>query len=72
MVEELGQVLCTYRAVEISGAGKAGKASPAAACGCDRKIRVSKSVLAAGPILCGICGGKFAIPASDNAGEDGE
>ncbi|MGD9989551.1 hypothetical protein [Pseudonocardia sp.] len=71
VVEELGRVLRTYRAVEISGAGKTSKVSPAAVCGCDRKIRVSKSVLAAGPIVCGICGAEFAIPSSDEAeGED--
>jgi hypothetical protein len=32
---------------------------PPAVCGCGRKIRVCKTVLAAGPILCGPCGTEF-------------
>ncbi|MHA6795913.1 hypothetical protein ACVGVM_20705 [Pseudonocardia bannensis] len=60
-IEELGAALRLIRAVEVSGEGRKSKPAPSAVCGCDRKIRVSKSVLAAGPILCGACGTKFAI-----------
>jgi hypothetical protein len=38
----------------------------AALCGCGRRIRVAESVLAAGPITCGLCGEDFAA----NTGED--
>ncbi|WP_198955141.1 hypothetical protein [Kineosporia sp. R_H_3] len=43
-----------------SGAGSRNGA--AARCGCGRRIRVTASVLALGPITCGICGQPFTIP----------
>jgi hypothetical protein len=30
-----------------------------ASCGCGRRIRIAPSTLAAGPIVCGVCGGEF-------------
>ena len=33
-----------------------------AECGCGRKLRVAPGVLAAGPIVCGLCQGEFAAP----------
>jgi hypothetical protein len=65
MIAELGQALRLIRAVEITGEGK---------------IRVSKTVLAAGPILCGACGIEFTTPDPDpdpdpdgsTEGEDGD
>jgi hypothetical protein len=40
--------------------------SLACLCGCGRRIRMAPSVLAAGPVVCGICGGCFApSPAFD-------
>ncbi len=35
-------------------------------CGCGRKIRVSPTVLAAGPITCGMCGVDFAPERDDH------
>jgi hypothetical protein len=58
-IAELGQALRLIRAVEITGEGKKSKPTRPAVCGCGRKIRVSKTVLAAGPILCGACGTEF-------------
>ncbi len=43
-----------------SGAGSRNGA--AARCGCGRRIRVTASVLALGPITCGICGQPFTDP----------
>src|SRR5690606_26802749 len=34
--------------------------STAASCGCGRRVRVAPSTLAAGPIVCGLCGSAFA------------
>ncbi|MEK6438952.1 hypothetical protein [Pseudonocardia sp. T1-2H] len=64
-IGELGQALRLIRAVEITGAGKTSKPSPPAVCGCGRKIRVSKAVLVAGPILCGACGTEFTVDGPD-------
>jgi hypothetical protein len=38
------------------------KSTPAAECGCGRKIRVAPSVLEQAPITCAGCGDEFAIP----------
>ena len=60
-----------------SGAGS--RNGTAARCGCGRRIRVTASVLALGPITCGICGQPFTTPepttapatdADDQADED--
>jgi len=58
----LDTALVAYRHTE-GGSGRGGRASsnngPAARCECGRRIRVSESVLAMGPITCGICGTDF-------------
>lgn len=70
VIDELGRVLRLHRSVEIGG-GRAKKPSPPpCVCGCGRRIRVSKSVLAAGPITCGVCGTEFT--ADDLVGEGEE
>lgn len=40
-----------------------------AECGCGRKMRIAKSVLAAGPIVCGLCSAEFASPGIERAGQ---
>ena len=65
----LGAALRLHRTAELgAGDGKAKKPSqPACVCECGRRIRVAKSVLAAGPILCGVCGTEFT---PDQPGDD--
>ena len=45
---------------ERSGDEAAPRAS-AAVCGCGRRMRMAPSVLAAGPVLCGLCGNEFEV-----------
>lgn len=45
-----------------NGDGQA-KGPGSAACGCGRKMRMAPSTLAAGPVLCGLCGTEFAVGA---------
>jgi hypothetical protein len=46
--------------VEIADGGRTKKPSPPpCVCECGRRIRVSPTVLAAGPITCGVCGSDF-------------
>jgi hypothetical protein len=71
-IAELGVALRLIRAVEVTGGGKKSKPTPPAVCGCGRKIRVSKTVLAAGPILCGACGTEFATTEPDGETEGDE
>lgn len=35
------------------------KSALAASCGCGRKLRMAPSVLARGPVICGVCGSEF-------------
>lgn len=66
VIAELGAVLRLHRAIEVTG-GKAKKpGTPPAVCGCGRKIRIGKSALAAGPIVCGICACPFALDEDDS------
>lgn len=58
-IAALGEALRLYRAVEVTGADKK-PAPPACVCDCGRRIRVAPSVLAAGPITCGVCDTDFA------------
>ncbi len=39
------------------------KGSLAAECGCGRKLRMAPSVLARGPVVCGVCGSEFSTGA---------
>ena len=61
-LRRLDDALVAYRHAEL-GNGRGGRASNnngvSARCGCDRRIRVAESVLAAGPITCGLCGDDF-------------
>ena len=41
----------------------------AASCGCGRRIRMAPSVLAAGPVLCGMCGTEFSTGAEPRSAE---
>jgi hypothetical protein len=46
------------------GAGESkAKGSLAAECGCGRKLRMAPSVLARGPVVCGLCGQEFSTGA---------
>jgi len=58
-VAALGQALRLYRSAEMTAAGPNKPSAPPCVCGCGRKIRVSPTVLAAGPITCGVCGENF-------------
>src|SRR5205807_5338861 len=40
--------------------GSRSRTSALAQCGCGRKLRMAPTVLAAGPVLCGLCGAEFA------------
>jgi hypothetical protein len=61
-LRRLDAALVAFRHAEL-GNGRGGRASSnnglAARCECGRRIRVSQTVLAAGPITCGICGSYF-------------
>lgn len=60
VIAELGRVLRLHRSVEITDSGRTKKPSqPPCVCECGRRIRVSPTVLAAGPITCGVCGADF-------------
>jgi hypothetical protein len=59
-VEDLAVALVAWRRPEGRRGGRAGSNNGVAArCGCGRRIRIAESVLAAGPVTCGICGGDF-------------
>lgn len=45
--------------MEIAGGSAKKPATPPCVCKCGRKICVFKAVLAAGPIVCGICDTEF-------------
>lgn len=46
-----------------AGGGRASNNNGTAArCGCGRRVRVARSVLEAGPIICGLCGTEFEPP----------
>jgi len=70
VIDELGRVLRLHRYVELTG-GKATKPTPPpCVCECGRKIRVSPTVLAAGPITCGVCGADFVVDKPDDDGSE--
>ena len=72
VIAELGLVLRLHRAVETSAGAVKKPTTPPCVCGCGRKIRVSKSVLAAGPIVCGICGTEFTPDDDGGENRDGD
>lgn len=44
------------------GDDRQSRKSPAAECGCGRKMRMAASVLAKGPVVCGVCETEFSHP----------
>lgn len=60
-ITELGAALRLHRRLEPTGTETTTKrpSQPACVCGCGRRIRVAPTVLAAGPITCGLCGTDF-------------
>jgi hypothetical protein len=59
-ITALGKALRLYRSVEASPDQPKKPTTPPCVCGCGRKIRISPSTLAAGPVTCGLCGDDFA------------
>jgi len=45
-----------------AGGERETRKSPAAECGCGRKMRMAVSVLAKGPVVCGVCETEFSLP----------
>ena len=74
VIDELGRVLRLHRAVEVAGGKDKKPSAPPCVCECGRKIRVSPTVLAAGPITCGVCGTDFTpdLPDQDDQDQDGD
>jgi hypothetical protein len=76
VIAELRRALRLHRSVEITDGGRTKKPSPPpCVCECSRRIRVSPTVLAAGPITCGVCGSDFLPEEREDeasAGRDGE
>ena len=70
VIAELGRVLRLHRSVELVGGKEKKPTPPPCVCECGRKIRVSPTVLAAGPITCGVCGTDF-TPDLPDQDEDG-
>jgi len=61
ILDQLAAALSTWRHAEPARAAGRSKTSNGVSCSCEcpRKIRVSVSVLEAGPILCGVCDAAF-------------
>ena len=70
VLAELARVLVLFRSVEVTGGGKTSKPVPPVVCGCGRTLRVGKTVLAEGPILCGLCGTAFDVDDQGAGGAD--
>lgn len=51
------------------GDGQPKAGARAAACGCGRKMRMAPSTLAAGPVVCGLCGTEFTNGAERSPGQ---
>lgn len=69
----LAEAITAYRSAEATGPGTTtSRNNPPATCGCEpaRRIRVARSVLAAGPIVCGVCEAEFTVDEPDDAAED--
>lgn len=71
VISELGRVLRLHRSVEISGGTEKKPTPPPCVCDCGRKIRVSPTVLSAGPITCGVCGTDFTPDVPEHDDQDG-
>ncbi|MQA16122.1 MAG: hypothetical protein GEV09_18815 [Pseudonocardiaceae bacterium] len=58
-ITALGKALRLHRATDAAPVRGPRKTTPPCVCDCGRRIRVAASVLAAGPITCGLCGTDF-------------
>ena len=63
-ITTLGQALRLHRAAETPTGGRTSITPPSCVCDCGRRIRVAPTVLATGPISCGLCGSDFHTDAS--------
>lgn len=69
----LAEAITAYRSAEATGPGTTtSRNNPPATCGCEpaRRIRVARSVLSAGPIVCGVCEAEFTVDEPDDADGD--
>ena len=55
---------------EAEGSDGRSRGAVASSCGCGRRMRMAPSVLAAGPVLCGMCGAEFTPVASRSRGAE--
>lgn len=72
---QLTEAITAYRSAEATGPGTTtSRNNPPATCGCEpaRRVRVARSVLAAGPIVCGICGSEFTVDERQDDDNDGD
>jgi hypothetical protein len=69
VIDELGRVLRLHRSLDMGGGRAKEPSPPACVCECGRRIRVSPTVLAAGPITCGVCGAEFTAESQQLGGE---
>lgn len=60
-ITALGAALRMHRSAEVTGGPGAKTKTPPCVCDCGRRIRVAPTVLATGPITCGICGTEFTL-----------
>ena len=60
VLDDLANALVAWRRPERHGTRPSNDNGVSAKCPCGRRIRVTESVLAAGPITCGLCHGNFA------------
>lgn len=70
-LRQLAAAMTAYRREEVPGAPKAKDYNNLVAlCACPRKVRVSRSVLAQAPILCGACEREFTAKDTGELDED--
>jgi hypothetical protein len=73
VIEDLERAITIYRCHEVAGGAEATRKPGPLACLCSctpvRRIRVAPAVLAAGPILCTVCGQPFEADTPDDDGE---
>jgi len=69
-ITALGTALRLHRATDPAPTRRPRTTTPPCVCHCGRRIRVAASVLAAGPITCGLCGTDFTPRQADQDEED--
>jgi hypothetical protein len=68
LITRLGETMGAYRRIDLPARSRAtSNSGNPAECGCGRRLRITPSVLSAGPVLCGLCGAEFTHP--DNTGD---